>query len=141
MTAPPSPRPPHTIDVEYGTTEDAVSGDVGEVNGLASARPTPTQLADAVTSQVVIEQAKGMLMFVYGVDSVDAFEILRWHSQEHDIELRLIAQQILADLTELSMSKGPARHVRFDGLMFTAHQRVSTAATRYRRNQPTTTLT
>lgn len=72
-----------------------------------------------------IEQAKGMLMFVYGLDADEAFGVLRTQSQEHNIKLVLIAEQILKDLVELSKRKGPARRLAFDGLMLTARQRIS----------------
>jgi hypothetical protein len=56
-----------------------------------------------------IEQTKGMLMFVYGIDADAAFNLLRWQSQQHNVKLRLIAELILEDLLELSQSKAPGR--------------------------------
>jgi hypothetical protein len=44
-----------------------------------------------------IEQTKGMLMFVYGIDADAAFNLLRWQSQQHNVKLRLIAELILED--------------------------------------------
>jgi hypothetical protein len=83
-----------------------------------------------IGNRAVIEQAKGMLMFVYGIDDVDAFAVLRSQSQQHNIKLRLVAEQILKDLVELSKAKGPARRLAFDGLMLTAHQRITNVAAR-----------
>jgi hypothetical protein len=92
------------------------------------------RISEAVQSiignRAVIEQAKGMLMFVYGIDDGDAFAILRGQSQQHNIKLRLVAEQILKDLVELSKAKGPARRLAFDGLMLTAHQRITNVAAR-----------
>ncbi|MET0474064.1 MAG: ANTAR domain-containing protein [Mycobacterium sp.] len=81
-------------------------------------------------SRALIEQTKGMLMFVYGIDADAAFDVLRWQSQQHNVKLRLIAEQILKDLVELSKTKGPARRLAFDGLMLTAHQRITHSAAR-----------
>ena len=83
-----------------------------------------------VENRAIIDQAKGMLMFVYGISADDAFEILRWQSQEHNVKLRLIAEQILKDLVQVSQSKGAARQVSFDGLMLTAHHRIAHVAAR-----------
>jgi hypothetical protein len=83
-----------------------------------------------VERRALIEQAKGMLMFGYGIDADDACKILRWQSQEHNIKLRLIAEQILKDLVQVSQSKGPARRVSFDGLMLTAYMRIAHVAAR-----------
>jgi predicted butyrate kinase (DUF1464 family) len=80
--------------------------------------------------RAVIEQAKGMLMFVYGIDADAAFEVLRKQSQNHNVKLRLIAEQILKDVVELSQTKVPARRLAFDGLMLTAHRRVAHSAAR-----------
>jgi ANTAR domain len=53
-------------------------------------------------SHALIEQAKGMLMFVYGIDADTPFDVLRRQSQQHNVKLRLIAEQTLKDLVELS---------------------------------------
>lgn len=77
-----------------------------------------------------IEQAKGMLMFVYGIDDDAAFDLLRTQSQTHNVKLRLIAEQVLKDLIELSRMNGPARRLAFDGLLTTAHHRIAHSAER-----------
>ncbi|MET0454980.1 MAG: ANTAR domain-containing protein [Mycobacterium sp.] len=99
----------------------------------AGARDAPRitrAVAAIVERRATIEQAKGMLMFVYGIDDDEAFEVLRRQSQQHNLKLRLVAEQILKDLLELSKARGPARRLAFDGLMLTAHQRVENVAAR-----------
>jgi hypothetical protein len=80
--------------------------------------------------RALIEQTKGMLMFVYGIDATGAFELLRWQSQQNNVKLRLLAEQISKDLVELSRANGPARRLAIDGLMLTAHQRIAQVAAR-----------
>lgn len=71
-----------------------------------------------------IEQAKGMLMMVYNVDETAAFELLRWRSQETNVKLRLLAEQVTADfLGARHNGTMPAQSV-YDNLFLTAHQRV-----------------
>ena len=75
--------------------------------------PSPETLtwADAreyTGRQALIEQAKGMLMFVYGIDADEAFTVLRAQSQDHNVKLRLVAEQVVADMVELARgTKGP----------------------------------
>ena len=80
--------------------------------------------------RVVIEQAKGMLMFVYGIDADEAFDVLRHQSQDHNVKLHDVAEQVIKDLRELARDKGPARRLAFDGLVVTAHQRIAHVAGR-----------
>ncbi len=80
--------------------------------------------------RALIEQTKGMLMFVYGIDADEAFDVMRRQSQRHNIKLRVLAEQILKDLFELAQAKGPARRLAFDGLVLTAHQRITDVAAR-----------
>lgn len=47
-------------------------------------------------SRAAIEQAKGALMLVYGLDSDQAFAMLRWWSRNHNIKLRDLAEQLVA---------------------------------------------
>jgi hypothetical protein len=39
---------------------------------------------------------------VYGIDELTAFELLKWRSQEANIKLRVLAEQIATDFRELS---------------------------------------
>jgi hypothetical protein len=90
-----------------------------------------SQAVDAITaSRALIEQTKGMLMFVYGIDADAAFELLRRQSQNHNVKLRDVAGQILMDLVEFSKDRGPARRSALDGLMHAAHQRITHVAAR-----------
>jgi hypothetical protein len=87
-------------------------------------------LAAIVGRRAPIEQAKGMLMFVYGVDAEAAFNMLRTHSQQHNVKLGLIAEQVVKDLIELSREGGRSQRVKVDGLMSTAHSRIAASAAR-----------
>ena len=92
------------------------------------------RITDAVQEilarRVSIEQAKGMIMFVYGLDADAAFEVLRKQSRDHNVKLHLVAEQVLKDLIALSRAKGPARRLAFGGLILTAHQRIANSAGR-----------
>ncbi|MET1006131.1 MAG: ANTAR domain-containing protein [Propionibacteriaceae bacterium] len=53
-------------------------------------------LRAAVTSRHVIGQAQGILMERYHVDADRAFVVLRRYSQDRNIKLRVIAEQVIA---------------------------------------------
>lgn len=91
-----------------------------------------------VGRRALIEQTKGMLMFVYGIDADAAFDILRSQSQQHNVKLRLIAEQIMKDLIELSNTKAPPRRIAIDGLLLTAHRRITHVAGRQMNGQDKT---
>ena len=72
------------------------AGDIVAVEGFfvdvtdALRREVDCEAHDAVAGgalAVVIEQAKGVLIVVYGVDADAAFELLRWHSQHRNLKL------------------------------------------------------
>lgn len=52
------------------------------------------RLAEISENRAGIEQTKGMLMLIYGIDDNAAFNLLKWLSQEANIKLRLLAEQI-----------------------------------------------
>ncbi|MFC9553941.1 PAS and ANTAR domain-containing protein [Rhodococcus sp. NPDC056960] len=81
------------------------------------------QVAALSESRAVIEQAKGALMLVYGIPAARAFDVLTWRSQETNIRLRILAEQIVARFTD---SKPDAAGLRswFDHLLLTAHDSV-----------------
>jgi len=83
-------------------------------------------VAEIAEARASIEQAKGMLMVVYRIDADTAFDLLRWRSQECNIKLRTIAEQIVADFSGLDCGETlPARDT-YDGLFMTVHLRVPT---------------
>lgn len=43
-----------------------------------------------------------MMMFVYGIEAQAAFDVLRTHSQEHNVKLGLIVEHVVKDPIELS---------------------------------------
>jgi len=53
------------------------------------------QLQNALNSRVVIEQAKGVIGQLRGVDMDEAFRILRTHSRSNHIPLRDVADQVV----------------------------------------------
>jgi hypothetical protein len=64
------------------------------------------RVAEITEHRAVIEQAKGMLMLIYGLDDDAAFDLLRWRSQSSNVKLRRLAEKIVDDF----------RAVRDDGI-------------------------
>ena len=64
------------------------------------------RVAEITEHRAVIEQAKGMLMLIYGLDDEAAFDLLRWRSQSSNVKLRRLAEKIVEDF----------RAVRDDGI-------------------------
>jgi hypothetical protein len=83
------------------------------------------QVAEIAEARAGIEQAKGMLMLIYRINADSAFELLKWRSQETNIKLRVLAEQIVKDfLGARDGEELPARAV-YDRLLLTAHLRVN----------------
>ena len=85
------------------------------------------EIAEIAENRAAIEQVKGMLMLVYRVDADAAFELLKWRSQETNVKLRILAEQLLADFAGLTYEETPPPRATFDHLLLTAHQRVDVA--------------
>jgi hypothetical protein len=81
-------------------------------------------VAEIAEARGVIEQAKGMLMVVYRISADSAFELLKWRSQEANVKLRLLAEQITADFLGLSYGESLPPRETYDRLLLTAHLRV-----------------
>ncbi len=88
---------------------DSILDEHGEVTGSAgfyidvteslgrSVKESVDELVDEISSsRGAIEQAKGMLMIVYGISAERAFDILIWCSQEKNVKLRRVAEQLIA---------------------------------------------
>ena len=83
-------------------------------------------LLEIAANRAAIEQAKGVLMYVYGIGPGAAFDLLKWRSQEGNVKLRALAEQVLADVLTLKHDKGaPLSRATFDEMFLTAHQRVA----------------
>ena len=63
----------------------------------AKRRSITTKFAEISENRAGIEQAKGMLMLIYGIGESAAFDLLRWLSQETNVKLRPLAEQIAED--------------------------------------------
>jgi hypothetical protein len=81
------------------------------------------KIAEIAEHRAVIEQAKGMLMLVYGIEPAAAFDLLKWRSQEGNVKLRLLAPQIVEDFCAVRDKAIGSRSV-FDHLLLTADARV-----------------
>ncbi len=109
-----------------------VDGSVTGTDGFDAAstlRGHHDEVTAAVTliteHRAVIEQAKGMLMLIHGIDDPEAaFEVLRWRSQETNTKLRLLARQVVADFVALSRRGTRPPPSAYDRLLLTAHLRV-----------------
>lgn len=78
----------------------------------------------------MIDQAKGMIMFLYGIRSDDAFEMLRQQSQQHNVKLVLLAEQVVDDMVELSRNSTSLDRLDAHALLVTAHERIASVAAR-----------
>ena len=101
--------------------------------------PTAQQLQSSVTEAVAeftenraaIEQAKGVLMYVYRVTADAAFELLVWRSQESQVKLRALAQQVVTDIQSFNYDEDSRRsREKFDQLFLTSHNRVAARASK-----------
>lgn len=80
-------------------------------------------VADFTEHRAIIEQAKGVLMMIYGISAERAFDILVWRSQETNTKLRLLASQLVDDATGDLKVPEEVRE-RADHLLLTAHRRI-----------------
>jgi hypothetical protein len=80
------------------------------------------KLAEISESRAAIEQTKGMLMLIYGINEEVAFNLLRWLSQEANVKLRLLAEQIAEDFRRADVALNSQSD--FDHLLLSAHQRI-----------------
>ncbi|MGK8512954.1 ANTAR domain-containing protein [Nocardia asiatica] len=78
---------------------------------------------DPVAARAVIEQAKGAVMLVYGVDADEAFTLLRVRSQETNTKLRVLAANVAAELPSIGLRAVPGElRTRVTRLLSTAHE-------------------
>jgi PAS domain S-box-containing protein len=96
-----------------------------QVSERAREQMVRAAVAEIADNQGPIEQAKGMLMLIYGVDAENAFELLKWRSQEANVKLRLIAEQLTAESLAVSQEEGLPPRTNYDQVLLTAHLRIA----------------
>ncbi len=79
------------------------------------------KLAEIAEHRAAIEQTKGMLMLVYGIDEDDAFDLLKWLSQEANVKLRLLAERVSEDFRSSGSAFIPQSE--FDQLLLSVRSR------------------
>jgi PAS domain S-box-containing protein len=85
-------------------------------------------VAEIAENRAAIEQAKGILMLVYRIQADAAFDLLRWRSQETNVKLRVLAEQLITDVRALEYEETVPARSTFDRLLLTVHQRVRAKA-------------
>jgi len=134
----------HRIITTHGATRDVVVmgerifDDTGDVIGTQGfyidVTPTAEQLRSGLTEAVAefaehraaIEQAKGVLMYIYRVTADAAFDLLIWRSQQSNVKVRALAEQVLIDIQSLKYEQDSlSSRETFDELFLTAHVRAS----------------
>jgi hypothetical protein len=67
-------------------------------------------LGDVSAARATIEQAKGILMFVYALTADRAFDLLQWRSQETNIKVRDLSSTLVRVVTEAKLTPDTLRH-------------------------------
>lgn len=84
------------VRVAAGRCADAVVA-LTQLDGM---RRLAGQLEQAMASRAVIEQAKGVIMALRGIPEYQAFEVLRRTSQDRNVKVRALAEQVIAGVVD-----------------------------------------
>jgi PAS domain S-box-containing protein len=82
------------------------------------------RVAEITNQRAVIEQAKGMLMLVYGLDENAAFDLLKWRSQSGNVKIRRLAETIVATFRDIR-EEGIGSRSAFDHVLLNGKARVN----------------
>lgn len=82
------------LDMGDPSSEDPGTGQ-DQTNDEAVREQVSAHVLEFRQNHAPIEQAKGMLMLVYGIDHDRAFEVLRWRSQQENRRLYDVARAIV----------------------------------------------
>ena len=115
------------VAVGYGERNSSGSATVSMrgflVDVTASGRQeTTTALQASFATRAGIEQVKGALMLVYGIDADAAFEVLRGHSQVYNTKVSTLVDRVLAMFNRRSSTAGVTRGEIDQMLWAAAHQ-------------------
>ncbi len=71
-----------------------------------------TAVVRATETRAVIEQAKGLFVGIYGIDPDAAFNLLRWHSQQTNTKIRVLAEGLVEHMSQAPVDgRSPARRL------------------------------
>jgi anti-anti-sigma factor len=120
-------RQTERVIVSVGQAECDGAGQVRRVRGFMIditgsfqrdlAESTHAAVEAAGASRAAIDQAKGALMLVYGMDDAAAFDLLRWYSQRSNVKLRDLADALVAAAAQGMPVGGDSRR-RLDEVFF-----------------------
>jgi hypothetical protein len=99
----------------YIDITDSYENDVKRRVGQAS--------KDHVAGTAVVEQARGILMYVYNFSAPDALSALKWRCRETGLKLRVFCEQFVREVTAAEMTTDLVRR-EVDHVLLTAHERV-----------------
>lgn len=74
--------------------------------------------------RAVIEQARGILMYVYNVPAPHALKVLRWRARDTGTDLHGLCEEFVKDASSREMTSDLQRR-EVDHMLFTAHTRVT----------------
>jgi GAF domain-containing protein len=77
-----------------------VARTIGDFARFTSARQVAESIQRALETRAPIEQAKGMLMAIHGIDADQAFDMLRLESQTKNIRLSVVATELVERLSD-----------------------------------------
>ncbi len=89
------PSSPAGLDMGQQTWNSLVIALAREVLGHQQAHAAAAQLQHALTSRIVIEQAKGMIAAREGISVGQAFARLRQHARQHSATLHEVARAVV----------------------------------------------
>ncbi|MCD9874269.1 GAF and ANTAR domain-containing protein [Streptomyces guryensis] len=89
-----TPLPPELLTLGQSLT-DAAGWNLERDRRLRETRALADQLGQALTSRIVIEQAKGTLAARHSITVDEAFRILRSHARSHRRRITEVAQEVV----------------------------------------------
>lgn len=89
---------------------------------VATLQGTVDGYVKAMQTRAAIEQCKGISQVLLGVSEEKAFDLLRWRSQNTNVPVRHLCEQLLRDVAEQQWTDEAAKD-RFGRLFMIAHTR------------------
>ncbi len=94
--------------------------DLGGVLGDGERAALDAELPRPFAARAVVEQAKGVLMRMYGISAEQACKVLVWRSRATNLSLGALSERLIAELP-LVPPPPPATIAAFDHILMTVH--------------------